>query len=66
MVRVERRKGLLFSVIILGAVVSGSVYFYLRDNWNLEAKVRSYVFEFQLHAMKHSFVNCHKIDLNSS
>ena len=39
MVQIERRRGLLFSVIILGAVVSGSVYYYIRDYWNIEAKV---------------------------
>ena len=40
MVRLERRKGLLFSTIILGAVVSGTMYYYIRDYWGLEAKVR--------------------------
>ena len=39
MVRLERRKGLLFSTIILGAVVSGTMYYYIRDYWGLEAKV---------------------------
>jgi len=38
MVRLERRKGLLFSTIILGAVVSGTMYYYIRDYWGLEAK----------------------------
>ncbi|CAH3179043.1 unnamed protein product [Porites lobata] len=38
MVQLERRRGLLFSVIILGAIVSGSVYYYVRDYWNIEAK----------------------------
>ena len=41
MVQLERRRGLLFSVIILGAIVSGSVYYYVRDYWNIEAKVKS-------------------------
>ena len=41
MVRLERRKGLLFSTIILGAVVSGTMYYYIRDYWGLEAKVRA-------------------------
>ena len=40
MVQLERRRGLLFSVIILGAIVSGSVYYYVRDYWNIEAKVK--------------------------
>ena len=41
MVRVERRKGVLFSVILLGTAVSGYMYYYIRDHWNLEARVSS-------------------------
>lgn len=40
MVRLERRKGFFFSMIILGVVVSGIMYYYICDYWGFEVKVR--------------------------
>ena len=37
--RLERRKGLLIAAIIIGTVMGGGMSFYIRDFWNLRARV---------------------------